>query len=123
MKYLIISLLTVFTLGIIQGQQEMELRPDGLVVPKITNAQRPASPTLGHFLYNTDQGQFEYYNGVNWVPFSSSAISDRIQNSSITKLAKLKCTNKLSNKNIAPSKFITLNLTPFGSSLFSCIKK
>lgn len=84
MKYLIISLLSVFILSSIQGQQEMELRTDGLVVPKITNAQRPASPALGHLVYNTDQGQFEYFNGGIWVPFSSSPVPDRIQNSSIT---------------------------------------
>lgn len=63
------------------GQQESEIRSDGIIVPKITNAERPSPAALGHLVYNTSQNQFEYYNGSNWVPFSSGGggISDIIQ--------------------------------------------
>ncbi len=77
---LIITLLLALPLWMF-GQQESEIRSDGIIVPKITNAQRPSPATLGHLVYNTSQNQFEYYNGSNWVPFSSGGggISDIIQ--------------------------------------------
>lgn len=81
MKNFSLSIALLFILPIlILGQQEGEIRADGIVVPKITNAERPSPATLGHLVYNTSQNQFEYYNGVNWIPFSSGGgVSDIIQ--------------------------------------------
>ena len=38
-----------------------------LQVPAGTTAQRPASPVLGDFRYNTQEESFEIYNGTAWL--------------------------------------------------------
>ncbi|NTW33043.1 MAG: hypothetical protein HGB12_10520 [Bacteroidetes bacterium] len=48
----------------------------GLLIPRITTANRPASPATGLIIYNTDCNDLQYYNGTTWVSvisaFSSS---------------------------------------------------
>lgn len=36
-------------------------------IPSGTTAQRPATPQLGDFRYNTDESTFEVYDGSGWV--------------------------------------------------------
>jgi hypothetical protein len=38
-----------------------------LTIPRGTTAQRPASPALGDFRYNTQESKFEVYNGTDWL--------------------------------------------------------
>jgi len=40
-----------------------------LKIPSGTTAQRPSSPQIGDFRYNTDDESFEVYNGSEWVTF------------------------------------------------------
>ena len=40
-----------------------------LQVPVGTTAQRPASPTVGMWRFNTDLGYLEIYNGSSWIGF------------------------------------------------------
>ncbi len=42
----------------------------GLLIPRLTTAQRDAIPTpdLGLMIYNTSTSAFNYYNGGSWVP-------------------------------------------------------
>ena len=42
-----------------------------LTVPAGTTAQRPASPTLGMWRFNTTLGYLEVYNGSSWVRFGT----------------------------------------------------
>lgn len=41
-----------------------------LVIPVGTDAERPASPTLGMIRYNTTRSQYEGWNGSYWLPLS-----------------------------------------------------
>lgn len=41
-----------------------------LKLPVGTTAQRPESPATGMMRYNTDLGQFEYYDGTEWKTIS-----------------------------------------------------
>jgi len=47
----------------------------GFLMPRMTTLMRNAigSPATGLQIYNTQTQQFEYYNGVTWVPVSASA--------------------------------------------------
>ena len=45
----------------------------GLLIPRMTTAQRPASPITSLIIYNTTLAWFEYWNGTAWVPFLSSS--------------------------------------------------
>ena len=38
-----------------------------LQIPSGTTAQRPSSPTTADLRYNTDLGDFEYYDGTEWI--------------------------------------------------------
>ena len=40
-----------------------------LQVPVGTTAQRPASPSIGMWRFNTTLGYLEVYNGTDWVKF------------------------------------------------------
>ncbi|MFP4459592.1 MAG: hypothetical protein ACLFSQ_08410 [Candidatus Zixiibacteriota bacterium] len=44
---------------------------DGILIPRLTISQRDAisSPENGLLIYNLDCGNFNYYNGANWIPF------------------------------------------------------
>ena len=52
---------------------------DFVKLPSGTTAQRPSSPVVGHFRFNTTLGKGEVYNGTAWlgmgiVPPSFSSI-------------------------------------------------
>ncbi|MDH3649771.1 MAG: hypothetical protein OEQ53_08810, partial [Saprospiraceae bacterium] len=80
MKKIALLIVFAFSITLVFSQQEIELLPDGIVIPRITNAQRPSSPSIGHLVFNTDQDQFEYFDGSSWSPINSDgAISDKIQ--------------------------------------------
>ena len=38
-----------------------------VILPVGTDAQRPATPTVGMMRFNTQSGKFEGYNGTKWV--------------------------------------------------------
>ena len=38
-----------------------------LKIPAGTIAQRPSSPVIGDFRYNTDDEAYEVYDGIEWV--------------------------------------------------------
>lgn len=47
----------------------------GIVPPRLTTVQRDAiaTPTTSCFLFNSDTGQFEWYNGAAWTSLSGSS--------------------------------------------------
>jgi hypothetical protein len=59
----------------------------GVLVPRMTAAQRPTSPVTGLLIFNTDVSRFEFWNGLSWqqlttgggtgfsLPFTGSASS------------------------------------------------
>jgi hypothetical protein len=48
----------------------------GLLIPRMTLANRPASPATGLIIYQTDNTPgFYYYNGTSWVMLSSGSLS------------------------------------------------
>ncbi len=50
---------------------EMRTTEDGILIPRLTIVQRDAipSPPNGLMIYNLDCLLFNYYNGVDWIPF------------------------------------------------------
>jgi len=40
--------------------------PESTKLPAGTTAQRPTTPAVGMVRYNTDDGQFEFYDGTEW---------------------------------------------------------
>ncbi|NTW31018.1 MAG: hypothetical protein HGB12_00010 [Bacteroidetes bacterium] len=44
----------------------------GILLPRITAANRPASPATGLIIYNTDCNDLQYYNGTNWLNVNNS---------------------------------------------------
>jgi len=44
-----------------------------LRVPSGTTAQRPASPSVGEIRYNTDNAEFEQYDGTEWGAIGGAA--------------------------------------------------
>ena len=48
---------------------------DALVIPVGTTAQRPSSPTIGSFRYNSNLSLTEYYDGSNWYQHKSDGIA------------------------------------------------
>lgn len=42
------------------------------LIVKGSTAQRPVDPEEPNLYYNTDNHEFEYWNGTAWVPFGSS---------------------------------------------------
>jgi len=40
--------------------------PESAKFPAGTQAQRPGTPAVGMVRYNTDDGQFEFYDGTEW---------------------------------------------------------
>jgi len=82
---LIISLLIVF--GFSQwsyAQSEIELRTDGIVVPRIISSS-VAAPIKGMLIYDTDD--FKYFDGTKWHLFedADSDNTNEIQDLSINK--------------------------------------
>lgn len=37
-----------------------------MLIPAGTTSQRPVSPEIGDFRYNTDEGNFEVWDGGGW---------------------------------------------------------
>ncbi len=67
---LIIALFT-FCLGFTAwGQQEAEVRHDGIIFPRL--AVYPLTPDLGQVIYYIPSTKFEYWDGVQWQPMDSS---------------------------------------------------
>ncbi len=44
----------------------------GIVSMAGTSSERPISPTVGTYRYNSDITDMEFWNGSNWIPFSGS---------------------------------------------------
>lgn len=44
---------------------------EGVTLPKGTTAERPGTPVEGMLRFNTDTNLVEYYNGTQWVTYSS----------------------------------------------------
>ena len=69
MKHLILfissSLLFLITLLDLAAQNEIELRPDGIVVPRTTTGA-VTSPVEGMLIYDTSINDYQYYNGFVW---------------------------------------------------------
>ena len=69
MKHLILLLssflLTLITLLDLAAQNEIELRPDGIVVPRTTTGA-VTSPVEGMLIYDTSINDYQYYNGFGW---------------------------------------------------------
>jgi len=51
---------------IASAQTEIELRPDGIVVPRTTPAA-VVSPVEGMLIYDADVDAFKYYDGSTWL--------------------------------------------------------
>jgi hypothetical protein len=47
----------------------------GVLLPKFATATRPAAPTQGLLIYNTDTNQIEVFNGAAWVATTLSWLS------------------------------------------------
>ncbi len=54
----------------LKAQKEIELRTDGIVVPRTTIADI-TDPVEGMFFYSTDDDAYLYYDGLNWLPLGS----------------------------------------------------
>jgi|GEM_PF-2336603 len=54
----------------------------GMLVPRMTMAERPTSPAVGLMIYQTDNNPgFYFYNGTAWQRFGTAAENPWIQNS------------------------------------------
>ncbi|NTW31017.1 MAG: hypothetical protein HGB12_00005, partial [Bacteroidetes bacterium] len=47
----------------------------GLLIPRLTTANRPASPATGLIIYNTDCNDLQYYNGSSWISVKTSLVA------------------------------------------------
>lgn len=75
MRQLTYVLCTLFILSyadICLAQNEVELKHDGIVVPRMATAPANAGSTEGQLYYNTTDGQFEYFDGTAWQPLVTS---------------------------------------------------
>ena len=70
MKYITILALTLISLTAF-GQAEIELRTDGIVVPRLNSGDVPA-PITGQVIYDTVMDQLMYYDGSNWKVLSGA---------------------------------------------------
>jgi len=61
--------MTLFTTAL-QAQTEIELRTDGIVVPRTTTAA-VTNPVEGQLIYDTDADAFRYYDGTTWQSIGS----------------------------------------------------
>ena len=112
MKHLPFVAILIFFQLTLQAQSEAEIRSDGIVVPKITNAQRPSPATLGHLVYNTDQDRFEYYNGANWIPVStSSGNPNEIENAAGNSFARIEESGNFDYLQVGLNGNVRFNLT------------
>ncbi len=58
----------------------------GVLVPRMTTAQRGAisSPATGLLVFDTDENNFFFYNGVNWVLLKSGTVNWNLDSISLT---------------------------------------
>ena len=68
MKYLLISLFCFLSLCL-AGQTEIELRTDGIVVPRL-DTSAVVTPTIGQVIYDTGANQLMYFDGSSWSTIS-----------------------------------------------------
>jgi len=61
----ILVFILLISLTSLYGQTEVELRSDGIVVPRTTPTAVTA-PVKGMLIYDTDTDAFQYYNGTAW---------------------------------------------------------
>ena len=89
MKKSVLLLLLILTAGFSQAQNvainssgnlpdasamlDIDQTGKGLLIPRMTTAQRPASPATSLIIYNTTLAWFEYWDGTAWVPFLNSS--------------------------------------------------
>ncbi|NNE16250.1 MAG: hypothetical protein HKN51_14795, partial [Saprospiraceae bacterium] len=80
------------------GQQESEIKSDGIVFPRLTTY--PASPTLGQVIYYDTNTRFEYWDGASWQAFTSGGgtadlIEDGVDNDTYVKAIENGATDKI----------------------------
>lgn len=46
----------------------------GMLIPRMTTAQRPASPATSLLIFNITIGRFEYYTGTQWASIASASV-------------------------------------------------
>ncbi|MDH3649476.1 MAG: tail fiber domain-containing protein [Saprospiraceae bacterium] len=68
-KIFILLVLPLIVIDSLTAQTEVELVPDGVVVPRL-NSAAVGSPVLGQVIYNTNTSQLEYHDGTAWRPVS-----------------------------------------------------
>ena len=68
----IILTLTLLTQSSALAQNEVELRTDGIVVPR-TDTFDVISPSRGQIIYQDDASTLYYYNGVRWIAVTESS--------------------------------------------------
>ena len=64
MKHLFFSVFCFLSLTLF-SQTEIELRTDGIVVPRL-NTSSVNAPTMGQVIFDTTEDCMKYYNGVKW---------------------------------------------------------
>lgn len=72
LTFVLCALFILSSSNIILAQNEVELLPDGIVVPRMATAPANASSTEGQLYYNTTDDQFEYFDGTTWQPLVTS---------------------------------------------------
>ena len=70
MKYLYALTLSFLSLSLF-SQTEIEMRTDGIVVPRL-EATSVASPSTGQVIYDTQTAQLMYYDGASWMSLSGA---------------------------------------------------
>lgn len=80
---LIHSIICLIIAGSLSAQLGMELRMDGVVVPKIDTSET-INPTTGQLIYDTLSSAFWVYTGNQWSPVGgvSNRITDSVDNDS-----------------------------------------
>ncbi len=58
----------------------------GLLIPRMTSAQRDAisSPATGLLVFDTDENNFFFYNGINWVLLKSGIVNWNLDSINLT---------------------------------------
>ena len=73
---LLIFLLALFSSKVL-AQSEIELNPQGIVLPKYSTADRnDLTATAGQFIYNLTSQSINFYNGTEWINLAFSDFSD-----------------------------------------------
>lgn len=56
-------------------QSEVELRADGIIIPRLASAPNTSGSTEGQLYYNTSLDEFEYFDGTTWQALVMSGSS------------------------------------------------